>query len=562
MKRFFLLLLALAVPAAAQTAFQNYVMTELPKRPVMLTSQNVQDGGFDLDPNDGGPPAVLSLAPRGTFFLRATGPTLYVKGAPDAGTWSTVAGSGGSGLPLMTGPVSLYLSPSGSDTTGDGTIGNPLQTFAGIRNKIRSTWREVGYLITVIPAAGNYPTGPLLTGLTFVPLDETQPVGVFVNGPWANATVATGTATGTLTSVTAGTSAPAVPTVVADSTQSWTSNDLADKFLAVNGNYWPIVSNTGTTITLAGPVSVTTSTYAIVEGSAVVTGSTAVFPPIPAAGAATATPKQASIVIHSNNMGRLPGTLGTPPAVIRIEGIKVAPSSAGAGYNSLFAVGSSIIVNRCFLGGTAASGNRIEFTVDSGRSQLTNSVVKTNASSNGLAVSGVGAFNADGNVFTSYASGAIAMVVGGLAPGSNLIASANNCTIKSHTTAGINIASQTVLTLSGTTITGAGQGVRYRLADNSLGNGFVNATGLAINSSSGAALDFTGPILLQAGTVTGTGNTVGWSLGQGTKMKVGSASTLTGTTEISLDGTSYTLSTMRGNSPKLISSTYFTVMWE
>jgi len=470
----------------------------------------------------------------------------------------------GNGLPLMTGPLSLYLSPTGSDTNS-GTASSPLATFAGVRNLLRSTYREIGYTVTVNPAAGNYAAGPVITGLTFVPADENLPCGIFVNGPWATVTPTTGSATGTLTSVTAGTSAPAVPTVVTDSGASWTVNDFADKFLAVNGNYWPIVSNTATTITLAGPFTVTTSTYAIQEGACVITGSSAVTPPIPAGGATQATPRQACMIVHSNYMARFPGTLGTPGCQIRIEGIKVSPSTAGAGYVGAFVCGSPVIINRCFLGGTASSGSRAEIYMDGGRSLVTNSIVKVNASGNGILLGGPGTFNGDGNLFTSYASGGVALGVGSLASGSNLICSANSCTIKSYSTAGINIASQAVLSLAGTTISVGGQGLRSRLADGSVGNIFINANGLDISNSSSAAIDFTGPITLQAAQVTGGTNTTGWSLAQGSRMKVASTCTLTGTTEVSLDGTGTTLAAMRAGVPKVlpaVASPYGTAIWE
>lgn len=578
MKRFFLLLLALAVPAAAQTAFQNYVMTELPKRPVMLTSQNVQDGGFDLDPNDGGPPTVLSAAPRGTFFLRATGPTLYVKGAPDAGTWSTVA-SGSSSLPLMTGPLlgsgGLHVETSGNDSTCAPGVSLPCASVAGAIAYLKSHFRSIGYSVDIILGTGNFP-GFVVQGLTFDPIDYTLPLTLRIVGTMVNSTLATSTATGTFTAATTGDSTTAVFSTAADSVKTWTVNDLKGRFLStLTGTsalqIQPITENTATQVTItqtstaAGSVG---GTYAIQDPGSIITTTVPIAPSLPAYNAAsqTPTPIQASVAILGNTFDVQPGTFTVAPARIRIEQLSLNAASSVSGYRGLWISGqASVAVNRCSIGGTAASaGARVDVTGSAGRIQVTNSVIKTNASGVAINAQGFGAQNYDNDFVWSAATGTIGLSVSNVGPGTSANISFQNGKIEGHSF-GVNITNPSLVALSGTRIaSGGSQCIRSRLLDAVVGNIFINANSLDLSgATASSALEVSGPVFIYIATLKGTGNQYGVNLQQSAKLKTSSASDIVGTTsQVLLDGVASDFATMRAASPKVIANTYTTAFWE
>lgn len=74
------------------TPFENFVNLELPRRPALLTLEITT---YDDDPNLGGAPTMLQIAPKGTFFLQDTGAVLWRKETATPGTWSIVGAGGG-----------------------------------------------------------------------------------------------------------------------------------------------------------------------------------------------------------------------------------------------------------------------------------------------------------------------------------------------------------------------------------------------------------------------------------------------------------------------------------
>jgi hypothetical protein len=84
------------------------------------------------------------------------------------------------------------------------------------------------------------------------------------------------------------------------------------------------------------------------------------------------------------------------------------------------------------------------------------------------------------------------------------------------------------------------------------------------NCTTGIALD--GPNSWHPATagfvLSGTGNTTAILLAKGARMSMPSGATITGTTEVSLDGVSTNLATMRAATPKLLTNTYGTIIYE
>jgi hypothetical protein len=94
------------------SAFEVYVQTELPRRPVMLTTANT---GYDASPNGGGAPPVIANSPTGTFYLQATGGSLWQKLSSTPGTWKLLDAT-------AAGLSQLNRSMSASITTSDNNV--------------------------------------------------------------------------------------------------------------------------------------------------------------------------------------------------------------------------------------------------------------------------------------------------------------------------------------------------------------------------------------------------------------------------------------------------------
>lgn len=202
-------------------------------------------------------------------------------------------GSGGAGLPVeavapafvyndggsygvsvsTTAALTLYVDPLGSDSNACTSSGaSACLTLQGVLNKIPKVLR---HKVTVNVAAGNY-TGFILSGFTQDQTVSSTTGGLYILGTLANVTPATGSATGTATSGTAG-SAQTFGTLT-DSTQSWTVNDLVGRWISITGGtgsgaLMVISSNTATTITVVGTWTAPTgtSTYAIQEPASIIT---------------------------------------------------------------------------------------------------------------------------------------------------------------------------------------------------------------------------------------------------------------------------------------------------
>ena len=157
--------------------------------------------------------------------------------------------------------LTLYVDPTGSDSnpcTASGT--SACATLAGAMAKVPS---KVRHNVTINVAAGTYSEALNVRGFTI-------DVGVTfsVTGVMSNVTPATGTGSGTATSGTGGTSAS--PASLTDSSQTWTVDDLRGKFVtftsgSLNGNSFPIVSNTATTLYTPITTTITAGTTYVIQ---------------------------------------------------------------------------------------------------------------------------------------------------------------------------------------------------------------------------------------------------------------------------------------------------------
>lgn len=166
----------------------------------------------------------------------------------------------------------LYVSTTGNDNNPCTSAGAACLTIDGALNKLPNTLRHDA---TISVAAGAY-AAPL--NITRKDLTIVGGVTLSVTGTMSTPTLTTGTTSGTLTASAAG-SASIGPGTVTDSGQSWTVNELKNKFIrfssgTLSGKSYPIASNTATVITIPSNQAAGTVAYTIEEiGSTFVSSS-------------------------------------------------------------------------------------------------------------------------------------------------------------------------------------------------------------------------------------------------------------------------------------------------
>lgn len=175
------------------------------------------------------------------------------------------------------------LSPITSGGTG-GSGGTGTGACLTIQGALQKLPKNLDHLTTITVAAGNY-TGARINGFVQDQTQQGTTGGLLIEGTLANITPTTGTATGTATSGTAGSSTNSTITfgTLTDSTQSWTVNDLRGRIVTItggtgSGQQFIVASNTATSLTIEGVWTAPTrsSTYALQDSATVAAGATCV----------------------------------------------------------------------------------------------------------------------------------------------------------------------------------------------------------------------------------------------------------------------------------------------
>ncbi len=196
--------------------------------------------------------------------------------------------------------VDTYVTAAGSNSNPC-SVTLPCATPQYALNKIPKFLRHRAILHL---AAGSYP-GFYVSGFAVDPSAQQTTSGVMVDGALANATLATGSATGTLTSATAGSQDVYATATVTGA--GFTTNNLVGHFLNITsgagaGQIRVILSNTSSVITLQGYFTTTpdnTSVFAI-QDSSVNINTCVSLPPSASATVGTAT---AAIRTQGNSSG-------------------------------------------------------------------------------------------------------------------------------------------------------------------------------------------------------------------------------------------------------------------
>ncbi len=256
--------------------------------------------------------------------------------------------------------LNLYVATTGSDSNPCTSSLNPCATLQAAENRIP---KLVRHPVTITVADGSY-TGLYVYGHSFDPASVTD--GAYINwvGGLINATVATGSATGTATSGTQGTTITFG--TLTDTNATWTTDNLKGKILEITGGTGSgqtrvITTNSATAITIAGTwgtAPAAASTYAIRDWGAVL--STAVnSPAIPNTAAGT----PLSLRMEGNGSVRNAGDSATTlsGAAITFSRLKFAPGTAAQGAARLNGPNQVAFVECSINGNTSGTGLSVLF---------------------------------------------------------------------------------------------------------------------------------------------------------------------------------------------------------
>lgn len=450
------------------------------------------------------------------------------------------------------GTLTFYVDAAGNDSNDCQSLASPCLTITGVRAKLP---KLIADPVTINVGAGTF-SGTNLNIFQFAEPTQGAATGMYLNivGTLANSTsLASGTATGTATAGAAA-SWPSFATLT-DAAQTWTVNNLRGRFLTItsgsgSGNTWPIISNTATVITVAGnPVTLGAgSVYAIQDSTTVMSG----LSPLPATPSLATQANYAVFVTEGVGQTTTLNTSAFRLAQMRFTnatGRAVALFGAGTLQMSLCQFAGSSASAAIASNGTQGSWNvnmdRIAI-ISSGSGpfwQHQNSTIGGRLAIQNSMGFGVSLF---GTVLETQLSITGSSFFGSSTANAALIPIARG-----------DVTMQ--LTALDCQSTSGSLGLVYRFSStaplanygnvtsNTFGNVSISncVTGIQV-SGNGSTLLFT------TGVVSGTGNTTAMSVLNGGTLSIEGDTTLTGTTELSIDGTAYTLAALRAMTPKRI----------
>lgn len=464
--------------------------------------------------------------------------------------------------------VDLFVATTGSDAVACTSVSSPCLTIEGAMRKLPPLIRHP---VVITVAAGTYTAGAYLAGYTFdQSYSPTDGAYLTIKGTRSTATAATGAATGTVASSVAGSGVTFGSIDV--TAAGWTTDDFRGKLLEItggtgSGQFRMIASNDADTIVIGGSFSPTldaTSTFAVRDWVTIINNVLPEPATMDAGVVASGGSGNAAFYIGSNpgGMGRTSTATGFIAArpTIYLQDLKISVPSAVRAVR--YSGGSHVQLDRVRIeGGTtgldlssangagtfrlntssgSASSALISIVADPASVYLINEVtLDVTSTGQALAVGAAGG-TAAANVTMVSASvrGSTGLIinlplVGGQAALSRVqVNGGASCVSIGGLSGGI---------YAGSSLIG-GQG--YVVISNS---SFDNCSVAAINAKGGY-------YTLQLASVSGGTNAIGTRLANGAMVGFASTVSLTGTAEISVDDTTYTLAAFRALSPKRITN--------
>jgi len=438
------------------------------------------------------------------------------------------------------GALSLFVDTAGSDSNACTSSGaGACLTIQGALAKVP---QNIHHPVTITVGSGTFGCAYVGGFKFWAPTSASAGAYLFLQGTFATSTVATGTATGTSTAATA----PALPTsfgTITDAAQTWTVNDLRGRFVIVGSVRAPIVSNTATVVTYGGAISIGTGAglaYTIQDAATVMSGTPC---DRPASGfVASAGAGNAAMLWISNGADNL-----YVPSTLTVQGFRFTNATGRA----IQLQDGSLQVNECqfittaspiLWDNTPSPGSRLSvddsvFNLTAGTTGIAQNLTSPGSNIlfvNGAVFYGAGIFGINiGPRFALITASSFALT--GAAPIAIRLASGEANVQLNRIDCGL-VASSTGINVSAVNGFVAGAGVISTDISNCI---------TALSSVNRSAATF-------GASVTGMANTTALNILTGGRVDIATTTTLTGTTEISLDGTTYTFAALRALVPKQI----------
>ncbi len=445
---------------------------------------------------------------------------------------------------VITKPLTLYVSTTGSDLN-PGTLTQP---FASIQAALNSlSYRPIQSKVTISVGVGSFRSFTIDGSLLKFPTisNHISPYitagGLDIVGTWVAPTLASGTASGTASGALVNLAA-----VLTDAGQSWTVNDLRGKYLLSGSVYYPIISNTATTITVPN-TSALSGAYSIWDHGTIVDTDTASIGSI--GGTQTGRIAIQNLMLGASTSvtisgirfsldGMASGTAGVAmrTSTATFENISVVRTSSSITISG-FSIGTTdqVTLVRCHISFPSTLGNAI---TSSNPHRFLN-VVKSYIRNGSTAIS-----SAPGSQVTQIQ----ATTFEGMATG---VQSTTN-TVNSLLGSNRFITCTTALSIGLSTSSAASTLVM------AASNTIYFDTCTTILSASNASM-------CGLGVVSGTGNTNGLVLTKGARCQIANTAALGAATELSVDGTTGTLVALRAASPRVFpaaANPYSTYVYE
>lgn len=441
-----------------------------------------------------------------------------------------------------------FVATTGSDSNSCLSVSAPCLTVAGALGKIP---KNIYNPTTVTIGAGNFGAFEV-NGFNVQPSTTSTANALVIQGTLSTATVATGSATGTLTAFAA--TSGATFAVATDASQTWTIDDLRGKLIEFTGGtgsaataIYEIASNSATAVTMIALSSQSggaTTTYAIRDWGTVINTTL----PATSAVVTTVSPDDAAGIRLTNNFTG--STNGNSIAIAKLA-VLLSSQTLVTVSNTNRSLFAWVKLSDGNVSSFAATGLRLP---DVGGVTLHGSQIDLNSH-------GIGLLAVGGNftVTRSFFNGCdVQASVGGRVTYANSFFRNSTTAAISPNAAGMpgnQVISASRLDTGATGIFGifetSGVGIRFIVDTVDISNFTTSAITLTTRAVSASAR-----------LVTGTTNGAGIVLTAGAAIQVSASTTLTGTTEVSVDGTGTTLAAMRGAVPPLVSGPYFSIIYQ
>ena len=470
-------------------------------------------------------------------------------------------------------PINLYVETTGKDSN-PGTLGAPLGTIQAALDRVPKT---IKHPVIINVGVGTF-AGFNVQGFSNVTSPKN---GAYLNiqGTMQTWTPATGSSSGTATGGTAGVTGSSFGTLV-KAGENWTVDDLRGKFVEItggtgSGQMFAIASNTIDTITIAGVWTApnATTTFVIRDCGTVITKDIGSYIASPStsgvAFSETVDSIPKCILVYNNNMA----SHATGSYSLRFEKLKLLiTEAAGVGF-SIMNNNDVIAMKYISLTNSSQSGTSygIDFKSGSGvdirrsvidLSQTAASTVYGMSFSNLTTAIGIREVSAFGNGSSGQMFSRTLRVASYTAQlnyiynlkfGFYFGDSPFNTTIYNSVMDGNNIANSEAFRFT--------RPVTSPWTIAIVPSGGVSVQGCKISNYINV-FNVRSAMVLATNVLSGTGNTTVFLLANGARAEIDAASTVTGSTEITLDGVPYTLADMRAASPKLLTNTYGTIISE